>query len=137
MDNCIFCKIIAGEIPCTKVYENDNVISFLDIMPANKGHCLVIPKKHSETLIETEDAILNDIIQVTKKVAKAISLSLGNKSYNIIQNNGKASGQVVNHIHFHIIPRFAKDGLKLSLGHKKYSGDEITKYADKIKKFLD
>ena len=104
MNDCIFCKIVQGRVPAAKVYEDDNVISFLDIMPANKGHCLVVPKKHSETLLEISDEDLENLIIATKKVTKALSLSMGNGSYNVVMNNGKIAGQVVAHAHIHIIP---------------------------------
>ncbi|MEK0346637.1 MAG: HIT domain-containing protein, partial [Nitrosopumilus sp.] len=74
MEDCIFCKIIAGKIPSAKVYEDKNVISFLDIMPANKGHCLVVPKKHYETLLDIPDEDLTSLIKATKKITKALSL---------------------------------------------------------------
>ncbi len=136
MEDCIFCKIIAGKIPAAKIYEDKNILSFLDIMPANKGHCLVIPRKHSPTLIEMSDDDLSSLMKVAKKVARALSLSFGNGSYNIVMSNGKEAGQIVNHAHIHIIPRFQKDRLRLKWSHLKYEGDEINEYAEKIKKFI-
>lgn len=135
MEDCIFCKIIAGKIPAAKIYEDDKVISFLDIMPANKGHCLIVPKKHSETLADISDEDLASVVKAAKKVAKALSLSLG-AAFNIVMNNGKEAGQVVNHSHIHIIPRFKKDRLRIKWSHLKYEGDEIREYAEKIKKFI-
>jgi|TARA_B100001971_G_C18076888_1_gene476161 histidine triad (HIT) family protein len=136
MEPCIFCKIIKGEIPAAKVYEDKDVFSFLDIMPANKGHCLIIPKKHYESLIEIPDDDLSAIIKAAKKIAKALSLSMGNDAYNIVMNNGKEAGQLVAHAHIHLIPRFKGDRLRLSWSHKKYSNKEIDKFSEKIKKFL-
>jgi histidine triad (HIT) family protein len=136
MEDCIFCKIIKKEIPASVIYEDGNVISFLDIMPANKGHCLVVPKKHYETLLEVQDEYLSGLIKAVKKVAKAMSLSMGNDSYNIIMNNGKEAGQLVQHVHVHIIPRFKGDRLRLSWSHKRYKDKEIDEYKEKIKKFL-
>ena len=136
MEDCIFCKIIDGKIPATKVYEDGQTVSFLDIMPANKGHCLVVPKKHSQTLAEMEDDDLVAMIKAAKKVARALSLSFGNGSFNIVMNNGKEAGQVVNHSHIHLIPRFQKDRLRIKWSHLKYEGDEMKEYADKIKKFI-
>ncbi|MBI2659577.1 HIT domain-containing protein [Candidatus Woesearchaeota archaeon] len=135
MENCIFCKIVDGKIPAAKVYEDEKVISFLDIMPANKGHCLIVPKKHSETLAEISDEDLAAIIKAAKKVAKALSLSLG-AAFNIVMNNGKEAGQVVNHSHIHVIPRFHKDRLRIKWSHLKYENDELKEYADKIRKFI-
>ena len=135
MEDCIFCKIVDGKIPAAKVYEDDKVIIFLDIMPANKGHCLVVPKSHSQTLLEMNDDDLIATIKAAKNAAKALSLSFG-ASFNIVMNNGKEAGQVVNHSHVHVIPRFQKDRLRIKWSHLKYEGDEMKEYADKIKKFI-
>jgi len=136
MEKCIFCKIVDGKIPAAKVYEDEKTISFLDIMPANKGHCLIVPKKHYETLLDISDDDLKSLILTTKKVTKALSLSIGNGSYNIIMNNGKIAGQMVNHAHIHIIPRFKGDRLRLKWSHKKYLGNQMEDIREKIKKFL-
>ncbi len=136
MEDCIFCKIIEGKIPSAKVYEDNSVISFLDIMPANKGHCLVVPKKHAANLLEISDDDLAAIIKAIKRVARALSLSMGNGSFNLIMNNGKEAGQLVQHAHIHIVPRFQKDRLRLTWSHLKYEEKEIKEYADKIKKFI-
>jgi histidine triad (HIT) family protein len=136
MEDCIFCKIIAGKIPAAKVYEDDTAISFLDILPANKGHCLVIPKKHHETLLDIPDEELAALIKTVKKVTKALSLSIGNGSFNIIMNNGKIAGQLVNHAHIHIIPRFKGDRLRIKWSHKKYMDKEMQNVQEKIKKFV-
>ncbi|MBI2558837.1 HIT family protein [Candidatus Woesearchaeota archaeon] len=136
MEDCIFCKIVDGKIPAAKVYEDVKVISFLDIMPANKGHCLVIPKKHSENLTEMNEDDSASLINAARKIAKALSLSFGNAGFNIIMNNGKEAGQIVNHAHIHIIPRFQKDRLRIKWSHIKYGENEINEYADKIRKFI-
>ncbi|MBS3100702.1 HIT family protein [Candidatus Woesearchaeota archaeon] len=136
MEDCIFCKIADGKIPAAKIYEDGKIISFLDIMPANKGHCLIVPKKHAQTLTEMGDEDLAALIKAAKKVASALSLSFGNGSFNIVMNNGKEAGQIVNHAHIHIIPRFQKDRLRLKWSHLKYEGDEIKEYAEKIRKFI-
>ena len=136
MEECVFCKIVDGKIPAAKVYEDKDVISFLDIMPANKGHCLVVPKKHAATLTEMSENDLEATIKAAKKVAKALSLSFGNASFNLVMNNGKEAGQVVNHAHVHLIPRFQKDRLRIKWSHVKYEGDEMKEYAEKIKKFI-
>ena len=136
MEDCIFCKIIGGKIPSAKIYEDSYVIGFLDIMPANKGHCLVVPKKHSQTLIEMGEEDLSATIKAAKKVASALSLSFGNAGFNLVMSNGKEAGQIINHAHIHIIPRFQKDRLRIKWSHLKYENDEIKEYADKIKKFI-
>jgi len=134
--DCIFCKIIKGEIPSTKVYEDENIISFLDIAPANKGHCLVMPKEHYETLIDAPEEILNYTLKVGKKIARAMSSSLGNDGFNVLINNNKSAGQLVPHMHIHVIPRFKGDGVRLDWTPKKYKDKEINDFAEKIKKFL-
>ena len=113
MEDCIFCKIVDGKVPAAKVYEDDKVIGFLDIMHENKGHCLVVPKKHSQTLIEMGEEDLIAAMKAAKKVASALSLSFGNGSFNIVMNNGKEAGQVVNHSHIHLIPTFHKNKLRI------------------------
>lgn len=136
MEECIFCKIVDGRIPAAKVYEDSKVVGFLDIMPANKGHCLIVPKKHAQTLIDMGDDDLPATMKAAKKVARALSLSFGNGSFNLVMNNGKDAGQIVNHAHIHLIPRFQKDRLRIKWSHLKYEGDEIKEHAEKIKKFI-
>lgn len=136
MDECIFCRIVKGNIPSARIYEDEHVISFLDIMPANKGHCLVVPKKHSQTLIEMSEDDIANTVKAAKKVAMALSLSFGNGSFNVVMNNGKEAGQIVNHAHVHLIPRFQKDRLRIKWSHLKYGDNEIQEYAEKIKKFI-
>ena len=136
MEECVFCKIVNGKIPAAKIYEDDKVLSFLDIMPANKGHCLIVPKQHAATLIEMEEEELEYTMKAVRKVARALSLSCGNGSFNLVMNNGKESGQVVNHAHIHLIPRFQKDRLRLKWSHLKYEDNEMKEYAEKIRKFI-
>ena len=136
MEECVFCKIIEGKIPAAKVYEDKQVMSFLDIMPANKGHCLVVPKKHAQALLEIDEEDLTATIKAAKKVAKALSLAFGNAGFNLVMNNGREAGQIVNHAHIHIIPRFQKDRLRIKWSHLKYEGDEMKDYAEKIKNFI-
>lgn len=110
MSDCIFCKIISKEIPSEIVYEDENTLAFLDINPINVGHTLVIPKQHHENIFEVPKDVLDNTMNILKKVANAVDkISDG---VNIGQNNRPAAGQIVNHLHFHIIPRFDNDGLK-------------------------
>ena len=136
MEDCVFCKIASGKIPAAKVYEDSNVMAFLDIMPANKGHCLIVPKKHYETVLEVPDEDLSLLIKTAKKVAKALSLSVGNGAFNLVMNNGKEAGQLVSHAHLHVIPRFKSDRLRLKWSHQKYMENEMKEFQEKIKKFL-
>lgn len=132
MNDCLFCKIIKGEIPAVKVYEDDTVLAFLDIHPVNPGHVLIVPKIHSEGLLDADDAVLGQMVVVTKKVATAILQSLGYEAFNLEQNNGPIAGQVIPHLHWHIVPRRADDGLKHWPG-KEYVEGEATSVAEKIK----
>ena len=136
MADCIFCKIVEGKISAAKVYEDSKTLAFLDIMPANKGHCLVIPKSHAQNLIDINEDDLVALMKTAKMVAKAMSFGFGNVSFNIVMNNGKEAGQVVFHAHIHLIPRFQKDRLRIKWSHLKYEGNEMNEYADMIKKFI-
>jgi len=135
MTECIFCKIVKGEIPSEKVYEDDTVYAFLDIAPINKGHTLVIPKQHYEKFLETDNPALADLTTKTKKIAKAVKKAVRADGINIGINNDKAAGQLVFHTHFHIIPRFDNDGLK-TWPNKEYEEGEMPDYAKKIAKLL-
>ena len=108
-NDCIFCAIAAGEIPSFKVYEDDLVVAYLDINPFTKGHTLVIPKAHSQDLLETPDETLAAIIARVKKVAAHLKAALPCDGINILQNNGEAAGQTVRHVHFHIVPRYGQE----------------------------
>lgn len=110
MNSCIFCKIVAGEIPSIRVHEDADVLAFMDIGPLVKGHTLVIPKSHHNLISETPDDVLAKVIAVVRKVAHAQKVGLGADGVNIHQANGAAAGQVVPHLHFHVVPRFHHDG---------------------------
>ena len=107
---CIFCEIVNGKIPCYKVYEDKNILAFLDIQPVNPGHTLVIPKKHYKGMESIPIIELQQVILAVKKVGSAIKSSISPKGYNIGLNNGHLSGQIVSHLHFHIMPRRKGDG---------------------------
>ncbi len=109
-DNCIFCKIARGEIPCTSVFESEELIAFLDINPVNKGHTLLVPKAHMETLFDMPDGIGENLMIAMKQVGKAVMDATGAEGLNVVQNNYPAAGQQVPHAHWHLIPRFADDG---------------------------
>ncbi|MAG38779.1 HIT family protein [Candidatus Woesearchaeota archaeon] len=135
MVDCIFCKIIKGDIPSTKVYEDDEFYSFLDISPVNKGHALVIPKHHCRNLLDFPKAEETDLMEFIKKVAKAVMKATDADGFNLGMNNEDAAGQVVFHAHFHIIPRFNDDNLG-SWPSKKCSEEELEKVRDEIVKYL-
>ena len=110
-NDCVFCAIAAGEIPCFKVYEDESVLAYLDINPFAKGHTLVIPKAHAADLQGIGDAALSELVVRVKRVAAHVKEALGCDGFNILQNNGAAAGQTVRHIHFHIVPRWEGDPL--------------------------
>lgn len=111
-DTCIFCRIARGEIPCAKIYEDDKVLAFLDMGPVRPGHALVIPKEHYANLPETPDELAPAIFKACKLVGKALMNTVGATGYNVMQNNFSSSGQMVFHVHWHIIPREEQDGIK-------------------------
>lgn len=136
--NCIFCKIIKGEIPSTKIYEDGDVLVFMDIGPVVKGHTLVIPKTHHNPLMDTPPDVLQKLITVVQKIARAQKKGLDADGINVSQANGAAAGQVIPHIHFHVIPRFTADGFHGNWVPKKYeSTAEMQALADRIRNALD
>ena len=130
-NNCIFCAIAAGEIPSFKVYEDDLVLAYLDINPFSKGHTLVIPKTHTEGLLDTDDTTLAAVIARVKKVAAHVKATLGCDGFNILQNNGEAAGQTVKHVHFHIVPRWTGD--PLAFENAKGDMDALKALADQLR----
>jgi len=134
MENCIFCKIIKGESPCYKIYENEKVIVFLDINPWTRGHCLAVPKKHFQDIFDVDEETLKALILVVKKISSLAKEKLGALGVNIIQNNGKIAGQIVPHIHFQIIPRYENDGLEMSYT-SNYKGDDLEEVAKRLTDF--
>jgi histidine triad (HIT) family protein len=107
--DCVFCEIVAGGIPSFKVYEDAAAFAFMDINPLTEGHVLVVPKRHSATLFDTDDAVLREVIVAAKKVAGAMKQALGLDSLNLLQANGRWAAQSVPHLHFHLIPRREND----------------------------
>ncbi|WP_428389469.1 HIT family protein [Mucisphaera sp.] len=107
--NCIFCRIVAGEIPCHRLYEDENTLAFLDVGPTAPGHSLLIPKAHYERLDELPEDIAAAIGRVLPRLGRAVSEAVGAPGYNVLQNNGSEAGQAVMHVHFHIIPRGLPD----------------------------
>ncbi len=110
MENCIFCKIVAGDIPCHKIYENKDSLAFLDIKPHAKGHTVVIPKKHAVTLFDLDDNAAQELILDIKKVMEKLRDVLYPDGFNVGWNQNTAAGQVVPHLHIHIFPRYNADG---------------------------
>lgn len=120
MADTIFTKIIAGEIPCFRVYEDDKVFAFLDISPLSKGHTLVIPKEPAETLDQLSDDSAAALGRALPRISRAVLQATGASAFNILQNNGRSAHQAVMHVHFHIIPKYA-DGTGLGIGWQPHT----------------
>ncbi len=130
--DCIFCKIINGDIPGYKLYEDEDVVAFLDAYPAGPGHTLVLPKTHYKDLNAVPEELLKETISAAKHLAPAITKALGAEGCNLFLNNGRAAGQLIDHIHLHILPRYTEDGLKIHLPQKTYSEGEAEMIRQKI-----
>ena len=129
MKDCLFCKIVKGEIPSYKIYEDENVYAFLDVANDVYGHTLVVPKKHYENLMDCPDRTLGKIMASVKKIGNHFVNDCGFEGYNTFNNNGKSAEQAIMHLHFHIYPRKTNDGIKISqdFGKQEKSLEEISK----------
>lgn len=125
-ENCIFCKIAAGEIPSATLYEDEDFRVILDASPASKGHALIIPKKHYRNLYDLDDTLASKALVLAKKMTLRLKDILGCDGYNIVQNNEEAAGQTVFHFHMHMIPRHQNDkiGIGWKMGELKESDKE-------------
>lgn len=130
--NCIFCKIINGEIPSYKLYEDEEIIAFLDAYPAGPGHTLILPKAHYKNLDTVPEELLNKTMVAAKHLVPAITKATGANGCNLFLNNGWAAGQLIDHIHLHILPRFTEDGLQFHLPQNAYAEGEAEKIRQKI-----
>lgn len=131
--DCIFCKIIAGKIPSNKVYEDESVFAFLDIGPLSDGHTLVIPKEHCVKLHQCDADVMADLGSIIGKIAKAVIDAVGVEDYNVTCNNGRLAGQLVEHLHFHIIPRKEDDGIFKRWPAKEYKQGQAERIAEEIR----
>ena len=130
--DCIFCKIIAGEIPSIKVFEDGNTLAFMDINPLSEGHLLVVPKKHFTTLFDADDDSLAQTFSVVRKLAVALQKALGIDSLNLLQANGRWAVQSVPHFHVHVIPRRENDGVPLDPELKPGNVEQVRKTGEAI-----
>jgi histidine triad (HIT) family protein len=135
MPDCIFCKIVRGELPSYKVYEDENVLAFLDIHPVSPGHVLIVPKEHATNIFDISSENWGRVQEVARKIAIALEKATGADGVNLMMNNREHAGQVVDHAHVHLIPRFRGDGLKL-WPHKEYKEGEAEAAAEKIRRSL-
>lgn len=135
-DNCIFCKIAAGEIPSYTIYEDDDFKAFMDISPASKGHTILIPKVHADNFFELDETLASKLLPVAARIAKALKAELHCEGLNLLQNNGEIAGQTVFHFHMHIIPRYEVDKVVVKWVEDKYEGEPLDQLSEKIKKHL-
>ena len=131
--DCIFCKIIDGQIPSNKAFENDDFIAILDAFPANEGHTLVIPKKHYKNIFEIDEKTISQAYVLAQKIAKAIKNTLNIENINILQNNGETAGQSVHHFHIHVIPRLKNDTVTIKSTPVKIDSTKNNQIANDIK----
>lgn len=132
MDECLFCKIAKGETPSKKVYEDNETLAFLDINPANPGHTLVMPKKHSENIFDVGEAELHKTMDVVKVIATKLKENMNATGVNVVQNNGRHAGQLVSHIHFHVIPRYPEDNVIITYKRVQMEEKDFDDIANKL-----
>lgn len=133
---CIFCKIVAGQIPSRKVYSDQNCIAFLDINPVNHGHLLIVPRHHHKDLTVLQSDLAAKIGALLPRLSKAVVRATGAEGVNVIINNGAVAGQTIFHGHWHIIPRFHDDTVNWPWPHGGYNGDELNQVAFAIEREL-
>lgn len=133
--DCIFCKIIAGEIPSNTIYEDEEFKVILDLAPAAKGHALILPKEHYADIYEIDENVAGKVMKLAKKLAIHMTNVLGCDGFNILQNNREVAGQTVFHFHMHLIPRYkdAKNSDILKWSHETFSAEEMAEIKDALK----
>ena len=138
VDNCLFCKIVKGEVPCTKVYEDEDVLAFLDISQTTIGHTLVIPKEHFDNFLFVPKDLLGKVFSATQKIAQALVMGLGAKGVNILVNTNEIAGQTIMHFHVHVIPRYSSDDLiKIDFIPREITKLNLPKIANDISLNID
>lgn len=131
-DECLFCKIARKEIPSKIIHEDKDVLAFLDINPASEGHALVISKKHASSMFDADDETLAKMISVVKKIATLAKENLRADGINVLQNNGRHAGQIVDHIHIHMIPRYENDGIMLKFPRNVAAAEHLDATVKKL-----
>ena len=137
MAETIFSKILRGEIPCHKVYEDERVLAFLDVNPISRGHTLVIPKEPAVTVDQLSDESAAAIGRVLPRLCRAVMRATGATAYNVLQNNGTEAHQVVMHVHFHIITKFGGEGLGIGWPARKLADSSARELQEKIRRELE
>jgi len=133
-NNCVFCKIIGNEIPSVTIYEDECFVAIMDVVPANKGHVIILSKSHICDVFELDEKSANKAMAVVKKVAHAMKTELGCDGLNVLQNNGVVAGQTVFHYHIHLIPRFKDDSVKIEWKSNSYGEGEAKLLGDAIRR---
>ncbi len=136
MTDCVFCRIVAGQIPSTRVFEDEHTLAFLDIGHVNPGHTLIAAKKHAANVFELEDAQAEAIGRATVRISRALKKAFGAEGLSVYQANGKPAGQTVFHYHVHLLPRHAGDGMELVWPVKNPPRDQLEAYAARIREKL-
>jgi histidine triad (HIT) family protein len=132
MKDCVFCKIVRDEMPSSKVFENERLLAFLDINPVSKGHTLVIPKNHYAGFLEIPADLFTEMGQVLQRVGRAAKTHLGSDGFNVLLNNGRAAGQLIDHAHFHLVPRRVGDGVMAWPKVRPYAAGEMETVRSKL-----
>lgn len=133
MSDCVFCKIIAGQIPSTRVHEDEHTLAFMDIGQVNPGHVLIAVKKHADNLYALDDAQAAAVARTSARLARAIRDAFKSEGLSVYQANGKAAGQTVFHYHVHLLPRHDGDGMELTWPVKNPPREKLEEYAGKIR----
>jgi histidine triad (HIT) family protein len=136
MSDCVFCKIVAGQIPSTKVFEDEHTLAFMDIGHVNPGHTLVAVKKHAANVFELEEAQAEALARAILRISKALNKAFAPEGLSVYQANGQAAGQTVFHYHVHLLPRHAGDGMELTWPVKNPPREKLEGYAGKIRQAL-
>ena len=132
-DDCMFCKIAAGEIPSRKIYEDKDLIAIMDLNPTSKGHSLIIPKEHCTNIYDIDEDIAAKVMKTAKKLATKMTVALNCDGFNLLQNNGETAGQTMFHFHMHLIPRYKDaDNNMLKFTSVSFSDEEMDAIRDQI-----
>jgi histidine triad (HIT) family protein len=132
-EDCIFCKVLAGEIPSERVYEDDHAVAVMDINPWTRGHAVVIPRTHAADVFEIEDDELEHVVVAAKRLATKMRATLDCDGVNLLQSNGRAAWQTIFHLHFHVIPRYDGDPLELPTRPQPAKPEELAAVAEEIR----
>jgi histidine triad (HIT) family protein len=133
MTECVFCRIVSGQLPSAKVFENEKIVAFLDIGPIAPGHTLIATKDHFEVLTDLPQPLLQDLFAAVYQVTPAVVKATSAEGYNLLVNNRKCAGQAVPHVHVHLIPRKENDDRKFNWRPGKYEGDEMARMQEQIR----